>query len=239
MLKLLTLATLQLHYEERGLLDLSAAPPRFNYFSLSMRRNPIAFNWRPSLRTRGLPRQFNPTIRTESTQASRIDRITSKLPRRLQKYTSGLRNAPVSHIVSFLILHEITAIVPVLGLFGLFHYTNYVPVDYVTGYFHGHVDDGVARFERYFKRKGWFGFGQNEEGETTSSISTTHPDSKSENAIERWHSGDGRYKVLVEVALAYAITKALLPFRIIGSVWATPWFAGVLMRAKGVFTRKP
>lgn len=28
MLKLLTLATLQLHYEERGLLDLSAAPPR-------------------------------------------------------------------------------------------------------------------------------------------------------------------------------------------------------------------
>jgi hypothetical protein len=204
-----------------------------------MRRNLVAFNWRPSLRARVFPRQFNSTVRAESTQASRIDRITSKLPRRLQKYTGGLRNAPVSHIVSFLILHEITAIVPVLGLFGLFHYTNYVPVDYVTGYFHGHVDDGVARFERYFKRKGWFGFGQNEEDETTSNTSTTHSDSKSEKAIERWHSGDGRYKVLVEVALAYAITKALLPVRIIGSVWATPWFAGVLMRAKRVFTRKP
>jgi ribosome-associated translation inhibitor RaiA len=204
-----------------------------------MRRNLVAFHWRPSLRARALPRQFNSTIRAESTQASRIDRITSKLPRRLQKYTSGLRNAPVSHIVSFLILHEITAIVPVLGLFGLFHYTNYVPVDYVTGHFGTYVEDGVGRFERYFKRKGWFGFGQNEEVETTSDTATTHPDSKSENAVERWHSGDGRYKVLVEVALAYAITKALLPVRIIGSVWATPWFAGVLMRAKGVFTRKP
>lgn len=203
-----------------------------------MRRNLLAFNWRPNLKARAPPRLIT-NVRAESTQASRIDRITSKLPRRLQKYTSGLRNAPVSHIVSFLILHEITAIVPVLGLFGLFHYTNYVPVDYVTGHFGSYVEDGVGRFERYFKRKGWFGFGQNEEGETLSSTPTTHPDSKSETAVERWHSGDSRYKVLVEVALAYAITKALLPVRIIGSVWATPWFAGVLMRAKGVFTRRP
>ncbi|RGP78012.1 hypothetical protein FLONG3_3847 [Fusarium longipes] len=203
-----------------------------------MRRNLIAFNWRTSLRARAPPHQSNSSIRLESTQASRIDRITSKLPRRLQKYTSGLRNAPVSHIVSFLILHEITAIVPVLGLFGLFHYTNYVPIDYVTGHFGSYVEDGVGRFERYFKRKGWFGFGQNEETETIPSTDATHSDSRSENAVERWHSGDGRYKVLMEVALAYAITKALLPVRIIGSVWATPWFAGVLMKAKGVFTRK-
>ncbi|KAJ4256641.1 hypothetical protein NW762_008737 [Fusarium torreyae] len=204
-----------------------------------MRRNLLAFNWRPSLRFRAPPRINTPHTRAESTQASRIDRITSKLPRRLQKYTNGLRNAPVSHIVSFLILHEITAIVPVIGLFGLFHYTNYVPVNYVMGHFETYVEDGVGRFERYFRRKGWFGFGQNEEGETPSSTTTTHPDSKSEDAVERWHSGDGRYKVVVEVALAYAITKALLPVRIIGSVWATPWFAGVLMKAKGIFTRKP
>ncbi|KAF4457752.1 hypothetical protein F53441_376 [Fusarium austroafricanum] len=203
-----------------------------------MRRNLIAFNWRPSLRVRAPSRINTFHIRAESTQASRIDRITSKLPLRLQKYTNGLRNAPVSHIVSFLILHEITAIVPVLGLFGLFHYTNYVPVDYVTGHFGSYVEDGVGRFERYFRRKGWFGFRKNEDGKV-SSTTTTHPESKSEDAVERWHSGDGRYKVVVEIALAYAITKALLPVRIIGSVWATPWFARVLMRAKGVFTRKP
>ncbi|KAM5344993.1 hypothetical protein ACJ41O_010855 [Fusarium nematophilum] len=205
-----------------------------------MRRNVFAFNWRPSLRPRSPPCISRPCIRAESSQASRIDRITSKLPRRLQKYTNGLRNAPVSHIVSFLILHEITAIVPVLGLFGLFHYTNYVPVNYVMGHFGSYVEDGVGRFERYFRRKGWFGFGKDEDNEAVQpNTSATHHDSKSEDAVERWHSGDGRYKVVVEVALAYAITKALLPVRIIGSVWATPWFAGVLMRAKGIFTRKP
>jgi len=33
----------------------------------------------------------------------------------------------------------------------------------------------------------------------------------------------GRYRL----ATAYAITKALLPLRLIFSVWATPWFARV------------
>ncbi|KAF7551465.1 hypothetical protein G7Z17_g4965 [Cylindrodendrum hubeiense] len=200
-----------------------------------MRRNPIAVNWRPFLRPRTAPRVSRPHVRTESSQASRVDRITAKLPRRLQKYTNGLRNAPVSHIVSFLILHELTAIVPVLGLFGLFHYTNYVPVTYMMGHFGSYVQDGVSRFEKYFKRKGWFGFGQ-EDSET---MTATNSRSTSEEAMERWHSGDGRYKVVVEIALAYAITKALLPLRIAWSVWATPWFAGVLIRAKGIFTRKP
>ncbi|KAH7165803.1 hypothetical protein EDB81DRAFT_264616 [Dactylonectria macrodidyma] len=200
-----------------------------------MRRNLISLNWRPRLGPGTIPHLGRATVRSESSQASRVERITSKLPRRLQKYTAGLRNAPVSHVVSFLILHEITAIVPVLGLFGLFHYTNHVPVAYVSEYFGGYMQDGVSRFERYFRRKGWFGFGQ----ESTDSSTTTNVRSTSEEAMERWHSGDGRYKVVVEVALAYAITKALLPVRIVCSIWATPWFAGILMRAKGIFTRTP
>ncbi|KAH7152057.1 hypothetical protein B0J13DRAFT_547515 [Dactylonectria estremocensis] len=200
-----------------------------------MRCNLISLNWRPRLDPRTVPRLGRVPVRSESSQASRVEHITSKLPRRLQKYTTGLRNAPVSHIVSFLILHEITAIVPVLGLFGLFHYTNYVPVAYVSEYFGGYVQDGVSRFERYFKRKGWFGFGL----ESKDSSMATSVKSTSEEAMERWHSGDGRYKVVVEVALAYAITKALLPVRIVCSIWATPWFAGVLVRAKGIFTRAP
>lgn len=205
-----------------------------------MRRNPIANHWRPFFRSHApirVTRFFN---RAESSHASRIDRITSKLPRRLQKYTNGLRNAPVSHIVSFLLLHEITAIVPVLGLFGLFHYTDYVPVNYVTGHFGGYVEEGVSRFEVYFKRKGWFGFGQDGETSDSDRRTSTHPsESKSEDAMERWKSGDGRYKLVVEIALAYAITKALLPIRIMASVWATPWFASTLLRAKRVFSRGP
>lgn len=181
----------------------------------------------------------NTAIRLQSSkasQASRIDRITSKLPRSLQKYTTGLRNAPVSHVVSFLILHELTAIVPLFGLFGLFHYTDYTPVTYMTDHFGSYVQTGIVRFERYFKRKGWFGFSQEE---------TTSPDGQDEesrpqveDAMDAWRSGDPKYKILVEVALAYAITKALLPIRLIGSVWATPWCANTFMRIRKSFTRK-
>lgn len=121
-----------------------------------MRRTLLQFHWRPRFR-RASSSPINRIVRAESSQApqaSRIDRITSKLPRRLQKYTNGLRNAPVSHVVSFMILHEITAIVPLLGLFGLFHYTEHVPVSYMTSHFHSYVEDGLGRFEKYFKRKG-------------------------------------------------------------------------------------
>ena len=84
----------------------------------------------------------------------------------MQKYTPRLRNAPVSHVVAFLILHEITAVVPLLGLFGLFHYTNFVPLDYMLGHYGGYVSEGVRRFERYFSRKGYFGFGDNNGAES-------------------------------------------------------------------------
>ncbi|TQV95593.1 mitochondrial seryl-tRNA synthetase [Cordyceps javanica] len=170
------------------------------------------------------------STRTPST--SKIDRITSKLPRRLQKYTHGLRNAPVSHILSFLILHELTAIVPLVALFTLFHYTTYVPLTYMTEHFGGYVDAGVSRFEKYFRRKGWFGFDNGatgKEGRAASESSERLPD-----AADKWRTGDPKYKILVEVSLAYATTKALLPLRIIGSVWATPWFAGVLLSIRKV-----
>ena len=38
--------------------------------------------------------------------------ILNKLPPRLRPYATRLRNAPLSHITAFLILHEVTAIVP-------------------------------------------------------------------------------------------------------------------------------
>lgn len=187
-------------------------------------------NWLRQLRgTRPKP-SWTPAIRHESSQASRIDRITAKLPRRLQKYTNGLRNAPLSHVVSFMILHELTAIVPLFVLFALFHYTTFVPVTYVTSHFGDYVQSGISRFEKYFSRKGWFGFGPGDVEKDKAG--------EADDAMDKWKSGEHKYKILVEVALAYAITKALLPIRLVGSVWATPWFAGVLLRMRRVFTRK-
>lgn len=187
------------------------------------------------LRPRGLlPRtRTHPITRrstsTKTTQSSRADKILSRLPARMQKYTTRLRGAPVSHVVAFLVLHELTAVVPLVALFGLFHYTDYVPLGYMMANYGGYVREGVGRFERYFTRKGWFGFGDEAGGETKVVAAGAEGE---ENVMDRWESPDGKYRLVVEVALAYAITKALLPVRIIGSVWATPWFAGLLSRIR-------
>lgn len=204
------------------------------------RRHPLS-NWRrqtlacPEARlTRFVARRQY----SQAPQSSRVDRITSKLPKKLQKYTSGLRDAPVSHIVSFLILHELTAIVPLVVLFTLFHYTTCAPISYMTEHFGDYVNGGISRFERYFRRKVWFGFGTEGPAECKEQPTGTVEKSHTDEVLDRWKKGDRKYEILMEVALAYAVTKALLPIRIIGSMWATPWFAGVLVKMRRLVTRK-
>lgn len=166
-------------------------------------------------------------------QQSRADRILSRLPRRMQGYAGRLRSAPLSHVVAFLVLHELTAVVPLLGLFGLFHYggASAAPIGYMMEHYGGYVRDGTARFERYFTRKGWFGFGQEDSDEVASGVKGDEGDAA---VMSRWEGSDEKYKIVVEVALAYAITKALLPARIVVSLWATPWFAGLMGRMRSV-----
>ncbi|RDA91592.1 hypothetical protein CP533_4620 [Ophiocordyceps camponoti-saundersi (nom. inval.)] len=169
-----------------------------------------------------------------SSSSRRIDKLTSKLPARWQKYAVRLRNAPVSHVVAFLVLHEITAVVPLVALWALFHYTTVVPVEFVASRFAAYTDAGVAKFERYFRRKQWFGFDAEEPGRPHG------PDQEhTDQVMQRRESGDRSYKILVEVALAYAVTKALLPLRIVASLVATPWFARVMTSIGSSLFRKP
>lgn len=165
---------------------------------------------------------------------SRVASIYARLPPYLQKYTKGLRDAPVSHVVSFLILHEITAIVPLFGLFGLFHYTDYVPLGYLMDHYGGYVRDGVKRFDRYFRRKGWFGFSQDDE-EASKSLDGKDDDDGA--VMDKWENSSSKYRILVEIALAHTIVKVLLPARILLSVWATPWAAGLFARLRSLAFR--
>ena len=87
-------------------------------------------------------------------QRSQAERITSRLPRFLQRYTAPLLNAPLTHVTAFLILHELTAVVPLLGLAGLFHYSNWLPPYISEGKW---ISDGVRKFGNYFRKKGWLG----------------------------------------------------------------------------------
>ncbi|RFU30711.1 hypothetical protein B7463_g5624, partial [Scytalidium lignicola] len=197
-----------------------------------LRRSTISPLARQNAGTSAFTTRFPGRRRLQSTNSDaqanksreRAERVLNRVPKPLRKYTDGLRNAPVSHVVAFLILHEITAIVPLVGLAGLFHYTQWLPTSFTNSEY---VSQGIERFGRYFRRKGWFGF-SNEQRE----------DNKSDSKL----SGNGG-RILIEVATAYAITKVLLPARIIFSVWATPWFARVFIRKLGggikrIFGRK-
>lgn len=148
----------------------------------------------------------------------------------MQKYTSRLRDAPVSHVVAFLILHELTAIVPLFGLFGLFHYLadNNPVLTYMAENYGEQFEGGVARFERYFKKKGWLD-AETVPAETTNTEISTSTEA-STSVLARW--SDARYRIVVEVGLAYAVTKLLLPLRVAASLSATPWFANVLQKLR-------
>lgn len=153
-------------------------------------------------------------------ETSRLTRIESRTPKFLRRYIQPLRNAPISHISAFLILHELTAIVPLFGLAAAFHYTNWLPPFISEGKW---VSDGVEKFGRYMRKKGWI---------------------SEEERGGRWFGrGETGTRVVVELATAYAVTKALLPLRLVLSVWGTPWFATwtvlpVTRRLAGLFKRK-
>ncbi|KAI4731862.1 hypothetical protein E4T49_00101 [Aureobasidium sp. EXF-10728] len=88
----------------------------------------------------------------EAAKQSRISRLEARLPRFLARYIKPLRNAPISHITAFLVLHELTAIIPLFGLTFAFHKFDWLPPVFSEGYW---VKEGVEKFGRYFRRKGW------------------------------------------------------------------------------------
>lgn len=115
--------------------------------------------------------------KTAQKTRSRLEQINSKLPKFLQRFSKPLISAPVTHISAFLLLHELTAVVPLIGLAGIFHYTQWLPPYISEGRW---VSAGVEKFGRYFRRKGWLG----EEGVA--------------RRYKYWSLGEGGFRVVVE-----------------------------------------
>lgn len=46
---------------------------------------------------------------------------------------------------------------------------------------------------------------------------------------DNWNVGADGMKILIEVGTAWAVVKILLPVRLVGCVWLTPWFARVVV----------
>ncbi|KAI1005765.1 hypothetical protein K3495_g2451 [Podosphaera aphanis] len=188
----------------------------------------------------------HPCVRRASSSPTddRIQRLINRLPKSFRPYVSGLKSAPISHVASFLILHEITAVVPLVALGLGFHYSGWLPSTWTEGRW---MTDGLKKFSAYFGRKGWFGFEHViQEPKITGNVDEREELRGSDHSIEteikdikkNWVIKENGMKILVEVATAYAITKCLLPARIILSVWSTPWFAKVVFgRIRGNFTK--
>ncbi|PYH42722.1 uncharacterized protein BP01DRAFT_324756, partial [Aspergillus saccharolyticus JOP 1030-1] len=166
---------------------------------------------------------------------ARLQRFNDRLPPSLRAYTTPLLGAPATHVTSFLILHEITAIVPLFGLAAAFHYGNWLPDLTATESF----QQGTQRFQRWLRKKGWV--------EEDTEVDLASLDGVEGKLTERVAGSSSKQKegvrLVLEFATAYTVTKFLLPLRIAASVWATPWFARTVLGplgkgARSLFNRK-
>lgn len=69
-------------------------------------------------------------VATSDVPSAPPNKILQRIPKFLQPYTKQFVNAPFSHVTAFLILHELTAIVPLVGIWYILHkYHITVPLD--------------------------------------------------------------------------------------------------------------
>ncbi|KAJ1979810.1 hypothetical protein H4R34_002682 [Dimargaris verticillata] len=146
------------------------------------------------------------------TSASSASSSSSQV-RGWRRYANRLRNQPTSHVLAFALLHEITAIVPLVGLYWLLSTASWqlpMPERY--------YEEAMTRAERILQRYGWGGAspvqGAGSE-ETVSSSWTPNP------------------TVVLHLATAYGITKLLLPVRLLLCTVLTPITARVVIHPLG------
>jgi len=120
----------------------------------------------------------------------RLESLNARLPRFLHRYTTPLFNAPITHISAFLILHEITAVVPLLTLAGVFHFSGWMPPFISEGKW---VSDGMAKFGRWFRRKGWI-----RDGDTVGADGKGGKVGKRGRFGVWWNRGEGGVRLVVE-----------------------------------------
>lgn len=149
-------------------------------------------------------------------------RLLNRTPKFLRPTVAALHNAPVTHITAFLLLHEVTAIIPLFSLAGAFHYYHWLPTYFAEGAW---VVEGVEKFGRYFRRKGWIEAGEEAEAEQRAKDGEDLAQVETTKGLKWWSRGEGGVRWVIEFATAYAVVKALLPLRIVISVWGAPWFA--------------
>ncbi|KAJ1966645.1 hypothetical protein H4R35_006944 [Dimargaris xerosporica] len=130
-----------------------------------------------------------------------------------RRYVDRLRNRPTSHVLAFALLHEITAIVPLVGLYWLLSTTSWqlpIPERY--------YEEAVTRAERILKRYGWGG------------VPPVLDSGSEKTTAPSWTPNP---TVVLHLATAYGITKLLLPVRLLLCTVLTPVTARVVIHPLG------
>ncbi|SGZ56760.1 CIC11C00000003134 [Sungouiella intermedia] len=122
--------------------------------------------------------------------------ILSKVPKFLRPYTTQFIHAPVSHVTAFIILHEITAIVPLIGTW------------YVLHQYHDLFMTASMDLPAWAIEKG-----------------TKIIDKAMADWDFGTYSFNEKVRFIMEGAYAYVIVKALFPVRLAFSLIGMPWFA--------------
>lgn len=122
--------------------------------------------------------------------------ILSKVPKFLRPYTTQFIHAPVSHVTAFLILHELTAIVPLVGIWYTLHQYHDLFMTASMDLPAWAIEKGTVLIDKAMKD---WDFGD--------------------------YSFNDKAKFIMEGAYAYVIVKALFPLRITFSLLGMPLFA--------------
>ncbi|KAG7192313.1 uncharacterized protein KQ657_002032 [Scheffersomyces spartinae] len=139
--------------------------------------------------------------------------ILKRVPKFMHQYVTQFANAPFSHVTAFVILHELTAIVPLVGIwYGLHNYVDHSSAIFAADLPSFAMDKASALVDKCLDLAG------------IAQISLQE-----------------KTRLVMEGAYSYAIVKALFPVRVMISLWGMPYFARwfVLPFTKMFSKRKP
>lgn len=123
-------------------------------------------------------------------------KILRHVPRFLRPYTTQFIYAPVSHVTAFLILHELTAIVPLVGIWYVLHQHHDLFMALTLDLPSWALEKGTKVIDKVLQE--W--------------------------NFENYSLSD-KIKFITEGAYAYVIVKALFPVRLAVSLLGMPFFA--------------
>lgn len=79
------------------------------------------------------------------------DPILKHIPRFIRPMAARFKNAPVSYVTSFLLVHEITAVIPLFGLWWYFNRNDFVP----PGLPDWLIVKGMSVIDKLLESQGW------------------------------------------------------------------------------------